>query len=433
MPSILPMTPSVPHVPAWKRLGLKLKYAKDHVGEDVKVKQVNGNRERKRKRTAVEAERTKESLATDIERPLSSPSTPIFSSQKSVSFTPDTKTEDGESTRQLFQTWTQEQKAKDSTFQPEKLGEAFRSVVSEATVSTEPTPTKKTKSRKGKSAGGKAGDKAPKDQAYIGPLLAYLLQHHQSRASWKFNKAKQTHLMRHLFDYSHIPAQHDPALAGYIAGLQGDAVRRRVREAARAILNGDDEIAAERSTAMQTDVEHKAEEKKAASEDGFRRPEPARESPDPAKALRRHRADAILCALVQSSTSTATAPPATPPPPPGQPKRVKLNDGSSAPSSATRKRKLRASVDGADDAGYETSSSGSDSGSESGTSSSGNGSSVSDSSDEDEDDDTSSSSSSSSSGTDDVGSDAETTSSSSSSSASGGSGSDGVGAAGEHH
>lgn len=64
----------------------------------------------------------------------------------------------------------------------------------------------------------------------------YLEQFHQDKASWKFNKNHQTALLKNLFDIRAIPASLTPAVASYIAGLQGAGPRERLIETATSIL-----------------------------------------------------------------------------------------------------------------------------------------------------------------------------------------------------
>jgi len=66
--------------------------------------------------------------------------------------------------------------------------------------------------------------------------LEYLSQFHTDRASWKFNKAQQISLLKNTFDVSRIPKDYNEALKAYIAGLQGDGARNRLREAASETL-----------------------------------------------------------------------------------------------------------------------------------------------------------------------------------------------------
>jgi hypothetical protein len=88
-----------------------------------------------------------------------------------------------------------------------------------------------TKASKGK----KSKDKSIEPQA-IPSSIEYLEQFSQDRAAWRFNKKKQTILLKNLFDIHLIPCQHDRVIVEYISGLQGEAARQRLGETATSIL-----------------------------------------------------------------------------------------------------------------------------------------------------------------------------------------------------
>lgn len=67
-------------------------------------------------------------------------------------------------------------------------------------------------------------------------VLAYLTTFHTAPTEWKFNKSKQTQLLKHAFNPDVIPSAHNDALVAYLSGLKGQAARERVRTAAKSIL-----------------------------------------------------------------------------------------------------------------------------------------------------------------------------------------------------
>lgn len=331
---------AIVHVPAWKKLGLKLKYAKDipiegyegfksenikaSVAKDgdagqaseslgLKLKKVNGappddgrstvSKPNKRKRELSknaedpvsplskkhkksQAAALKAIIGGEIESPAALRETPAASNissapsptkQKSVSFTPETKTKDGDSIKQLYNAWLAEQT---DGFNPRISAEALRPVSSLLAGETKkPSKVKKAKKRKASkstlfpcsvvlqttehittadnkelsnskkakhrevlrstlsppSAESGAAIQASKP-AYIPPYLQYLNEYHISRSTWKFNKAKQTTLLKHVFDPVTIPLTYDLALQTYLSGLKGLAARARLRETALDIL-----------------------------------------------------------------------------------------------------------------------------------------------------------------------------------------------------
>ncbi|EMC92139.1 hypothetical protein BAUCODRAFT_38167 [Baudoinia panamericana UAMH 10762] len=66
--------------------------------------------------------------------------------------------------------------------------------------------------------------------------VRYLEQYHNNKADWKFNKNKQKDLLKNLFNVHRLPTQFNKALLAYVAGLQGAAARERVLDDAEAVL-----------------------------------------------------------------------------------------------------------------------------------------------------------------------------------------------------
>lgn len=72
----------------------------------------------------------------------------------------------------------------------------------------------------------------------INASLAYLGQYHTSRESWKFNKSKEIWLFKNALSVEHIPSSYNLALSTYLRGLRGDQAKSRLRTSAEeAILN----------------------------------------------------------------------------------------------------------------------------------------------------------------------------------------------------
>ncbi|MCJ1254031.1 hypothetical protein MMC24_001845 [Lignoscripta atroalba] len=264
-----------PHIPAWKKLGLKLKYAKD-IPIETRGGAHSISNEKKRKRSTEKdgtappaphsSKKTKKSpvrleASSTTHRdgqPVSSTITPSPSptKRKSVSFTPETKTQDGDSIKQLYNAWLAEQKHEDPSFRPEAAGEALISITPKSTsdASTFTQVKESKKSTKSKSTTLQASTPASRDKtksaqpaihsvstSYSSPTLTYLSTYHTSPSAWKFNKSKQTHLLKTLFDTSTIPHSYDDALKAYLTGLQGSAARSRLRDTALAIRKEDED------------------------------------------------------------------------------------------------------------------------------------------------------------------------------------------------
>ena len=178
-------------------------------------------------------------------------STPA-SKRKSVSFTPDTKTKDGDSVKGLYKTWITNQIATDPSFDPSTVSPALRSILpspgspspssitSTSPATSEPTtkanntkPPKKPKTRLPKTSSGPGPSR-------FNPVLTYLTAHHKSPQTWKFSKPYQNQILKHLFSLTHIPSSYDTALLPYIRGLKGPSARSRVRKEALAVREQDD-------------------------------------------------------------------------------------------------------------------------------------------------------------------------------------------------
>ncbi|KAK5719600.1 hypothetical protein LTR17_015314 [Elasticomyces elasticus] len=271
---------TVKHVPAWKRLGLKLKYAKDTIDQPATTHQppkakdegLSSNRipkrplgddsavaldvkpAKKRKSFTVEPEVAREN--NPVLKPLASNhsqhtnndsrnATPTLTSRhnnidsrndlsrrKSVTFTPDTKTEDSFSANKLFEEWS--------------AAEAVQTAAIETSLPLDlsppppavETPAKKAKVRpqKGTAPESTPSGAEPPDTSEPPEYVRYLQKYHTDKSSWKFNKNLQKILLKNLFNVQQIPAEHDPALIAYLKGLGGAAAQQRVLEDAEGVL-----------------------------------------------------------------------------------------------------------------------------------------------------------------------------------------------------
>ena len=295
-----PVSESTPkHIPAWKKIGLKLKYAKEELGKDSVSKVIVGDGKKRKVTTeggfvidVVTTDRptkkskkskltTGEALAIvngnaaiatpGISNPTTSKVEPkTVNRRKSVAFTPETKTQDGESTQQLFRTWHADWVAEDPLFDPSTISPALKVITARpVTPSTSPqeparssplpspsipTPKEKKpkKSKKKKMKARHSPSSQPTNNEAEHPALKYLTTYHTSRETWKFSKPHQNHLLRHLFSFSHIPPLHDTALLAYLRGLEGTSARSRIRQQALAIRSEDAQWLASKPTEADT-------------------------------------------------------------------------------------------------------------------------------------------------------------------------------------
>lgn len=271
------------HVPAWKKLGLKLKHAPetngslgaDHDGganekkrkrssdKDGVVPPAEPVKNQKRKKTKTEALKSRpDSSNPDASQPSARSSistsppdqeehTPPRSKapRKSVSFTPDTKTTDGDSVKQFYRTWLYSHLAKDPSFRPATANPALR-LIAPTTISPSRSSIPTTSAHQTTTTTNKKAQKKPRaptdknhkrqessssSSSAHQSSLTYLQTYHTSRSQWKFSKSRQIHLLHNLFCDSFIPFSFQPALQAYLSGLQGEGAKSRLRSAAQKI------------------------------------------------------------------------------------------------------------------------------------------------------------------------------------------------------
>ena len=276
--------PAAVHIPAWKRIGLKLKFAKEEPQDINGVNSVQNQYTYDRKRKAADINSDSPSEATDARKPVKklqktrrndgpeatseggdtsaangqrrSPSRIAARDspktiRKSVSFTPETKIQDGEGVKELYKTWFDKQVVDDPSFDPSTVSPALRAVTPatadldesafhlKSTSSREATSNSSSSHKKSKKTKREKPEDEPNHLPLIDhPALTYLTTHHTSPTIWKFSKPYQNHLLKHLFSFTHVPTSYDSALLGYLRGLQGSA-RSRTRQQALAIRSED--------------------------------------------------------------------------------------------------------------------------------------------------------------------------------------------------
>ncbi|KAI7203444.1 hypothetical protein KC316_g6063 [Hortaea werneckii] len=395
------------HVPAWKRLGLKLKYAKDNPEPSGQAPVETGNSPQgsKRQSTSHPDETTskpskKQKLSREngqelseanpkddkshssfqpkvksdsSDRKASKGKHQTFDSEdenpaerdvrdrprkashrKSVTFTADTKAHDAESNS-------------DGETAEEEPSETPNTAAPEQPASPENKLSKKEKKRlkqqqkssapsEGKTADDRATQvKKPKHQG-TAEYVEYILQFYNDKANWKFNKNKQTELLKHLFNPWRIPAQYDDALVAYIEGLQGARAQQRVIEDAEAVLKAllekqESDVNVEsmdsrtsRKAAYEAAVKREIEKVKQVGRSEYDAHQLLEMKKEMEKA---QRADAVLAALLSKELEQPAAPSASPAAPAaadsltngnGEEKKV------SKPDQKRKKRKARTQV-----------------------------------------------------------------------------------------
>ena len=259
-PAILSSEAMKPKIPAWKRLGLKLKSAQLEsvpsaasvviapvATEPKKEKRKHEIKDQKAplgKRVKVNKSAKVHEPTTDT-TPNQSPITSDHKRRKSVTFTPETKTEDGDSIKQLYNGWIAKHptqgpnfhelrsRSASKTSDPIQAAEQIDSAIDEVLqeVETAKKPKKEKKPRKAKSP---KSQKVVKSTKQLDPALSYLKLFHESKDTWKFNKIHQINLLKNAFDVERIPSEYIEIFYTYVTGLKGRA-RTQLRDAAIAI------------------------------------------------------------------------------------------------------------------------------------------------------------------------------------------------------
>lgn len=150
--------------------------------------------------------------------------------KKSVTFTPETKQEDGDSGQAFAKAWLaprngvaiSEPLDSTPTKSPRESPDKIDSEPAQQTKAPKRQKVKKPKSKKGSSS---------VDQLAV---VSYLQQFNEDRGNWKFNKGLQNSLFKHIWDVQRIPPSID--IVKYSQGLQGGA-RKRLQESASEIFD----------------------------------------------------------------------------------------------------------------------------------------------------------------------------------------------------
>ena len=235
-----------PRVPAWKKLGLKLKYVKDEETIDANVQTAapeeaitsSTRKSRKRERDKSSQETfnaaSVEPLPSGKKRRLdggignglrAGPGDGgeiLKPMEKSVRFALDKKSRDQSTTG-----------ATDG--------------ILETTVKAETEGGQKERQKLPKEGHKKAKQcTTPTTDAshnHETPILSYLTRYYEDRSAWKFRKNRETLLFKHMFSLERVPSRYNTALLAYLKGLKGEAARQRIRQAAEQAIRADNKAA----------------------------------------------------------------------------------------------------------------------------------------------------------------------------------------------
>lgn len=295
------------HIPAWKKLGLKLKQQqteRTHSGEFLKPAE---------QRIDHDDQTSGFTARRDSPRPKGTTHKRKF--ENSPEQHPDGITRDHDSKRHKSVTFAE------STKPPVETS----TTIGQPTQPTKPvTPTPKREpgiSKKRSPTDNSNGDHGHSMQS---PYLAYLEQYSSDRGEWKFNKNKQGALLKHAFDIDRIPPDHGEALGSYVEGLQGANSRERLQTTAIEIIESTDPPAAEEndddvSVANEARIRDRwridaLRDQLTATRRRLREAQSTAEKQSPeaqSRLRRRERAEQILLALAQSGLQLPSPAPST--------------------------------------------------------------------------------------------------------------------------
>jgi hypothetical protein len=182
------------HVPAWKRLGLKLKYAKQEADPPARPA-TNGAHNFLNGHSHQDEPPRKKIRFDDDEEDADPKQSPPRGLRKKVSFTSDTKEHDGEDD------------------------------VSSADASTNPPNTSGPPSTNGilKQPTKPSGQKTSSGLEYLDQFL-------QNRSEWKFNKNRETWILKNATSLTAIPKDYNFKLACYICSMKSKDARQRLKK-----------------------------------------------------------------------------------------------------------------------------------------------------------------------------------------------------------
>lgn len=231
------------HIPAWKRIGLKLKHAKDatenpsgslgvnstaSITRDHEKPFEDSHRIKRRKIDhSVNRPRPESHSSNAVQNPKVNG---VAKTKRHVTFTEDDlKVSTSQSTQA-------------SAIDPKNAAESSYTV-------DRPQQEKKIQHSQPSNQKGDAS-------------LAYLDQHNTSRDSWKFNKNKEIWLLQNALTIEHIPSSYNLAFSNYLKGLKGDRAKAKLRASAEAAINQDKatkiEASSSENNADKRDVEAEA-------------------------------------------------------------------------------------------------------------------------------------------------------------------------------
>ena len=222
------------HVPAWKRLGLKLKngtQAANEVSASPAAEQPSSStKTKKRKATEISGtpvashDKAVDSAARSESTPTKAKATDRpLKRKKSVAFADGTKNDDGDANEKLLEYYVAQQAGGEDQFSKAEVAQftapskAHSANEPSTKLNGAPKEAKKEKKKKERTRSTDTKTQLQQDPSYV----TYLKEYRSSPATWKFNKTQQIKLLNNIYNTYWLPCELDDALASYLAGLQG--------------------------------------------------------------------------------------------------------------------------------------------------------------------------------------------------------------------
>ncbi|PWY84546.1 N-terminal nucleophile aminohydrolase [Aspergillus sclerotioniger CBS 115572] len=231
-------TQSSQHIPAWKKMGPKLKNAKDtpvafpeENKENASVNKDQDKKQRKSKKRRLEND-DDEGVKNDGGKEDAEASKK--KKKKRVSFSAGSKEYDG-SDEELEQ---EKEQVKDDA-KDEKIPEDDD--IADDEGGKEKKKKEKKKKNKDKKKEGSTEDASATPKIHETPILSYLSLYHKHRSAWKFQKNRETHLFKHVLSQEQVPAQYNAALLAYLQGLKSEGAKLRLRQIAEEVIKAEAE------------------------------------------------------------------------------------------------------------------------------------------------------------------------------------------------
>lgn len=232
--------------PASKKLGSKLKKSKDSTGEEGSADAQESTPSKKDAKSDKKDKKKRKSVSDDAE-PETNGEMKMKKKRRHSEDDNDQKAKDDESHKQKkkrvsFGPGTKEFDG-DSESESDNVESNDAATTDGAEADTEDAGDKtaeemkqRKREKKKQRKDGTASADAPIHET---PILSYLSHYHRARATWKFQKNRETNLFKHLYSLEHVPSKYNTSLLAYMQGLKGDAAKERMSNAAREVIKAD--------------------------------------------------------------------------------------------------------------------------------------------------------------------------------------------------